>query len=177
MLFRLCFSQLLPEIPLSKFDLYVNLQVHGDDNIYSTNIAIAHRFTERHLADKMALFGMKYTPEDKTKALHAMSLRHITEISFLKRRFKKSEYDGAYIAPLELGVILDMLNWRSQESTWRGDFELLIDTVFRELAFHDTAIFVRWSNLVLELCSQFHFKTPLCTSRRELYFEIKEANN
>lgn len=177
MLFRLCFTQLVPDIPLSKFDMYVNLQVHGDDNIFSVNEFLKDKFTERHLASVMTRFGMQYTPEDKTKTLHSMSLRNLKQISFLKRSFRISEYDHRYVAPLDLDVILDMLNWRSSESTWKGDFELLIDTVYRELCLHDKSIFEKWTNLVHDLCLQNHFKTPLCTSRRELYFEIKDANH
>jgi hypothetical protein len=176
MLFRLCFTQLVPDIPLSKFDMYVNLQVHGDDNIFSVNEFLKDKFTERHLASVMSCFGMQYTPEDKTKTLHSMNLRSLKQISFLKRSFRISEYDHRYVAPLDLEVILDMLNWRSSESTWKGDFELLIDTVYRELCLHDKSIFEKWTNLVHDLCLQNHFKTPLCTSRRELYFEIKDAN-
>lgn len=177
MLFRLCFTQLVPDIPLSKFDMYVNLQVHGDDNIFSVNDFLKDKFTERHLAMVMSQFGMQYTPEDKTKTLHSINLRNIKDISFLKRGFRISEFDRRFVAPLELEVILDMLNWRSSASTWKGDFELLIDTVYRELCLHSDLVFNTWTNMVHDLCLDNQFKTPLCTSRRELYFEIKDANH
>jgi hypothetical protein len=176
-LFRLCFIKLLPELTPWDFDSYVNLQVHGDDNIYSVHSAISHLFNETNVASAMLDFGMTYTPEDKSLTAHSEGLRHFEEISFLKRKFRKSVLDGSYVAPLELDTVLDELNWRSSNASWIGDFELLIDNVFRELSLHDRDTFNYWTKKILELVVEEGFTHPPSISQTGCLRRIKAADN
>jgi hypothetical protein len=117
------------------FHQYVRHNNYGDDDV--TNVAdVIPWFNQEVMAEMYATFGMTYTDETKTGEL--VKFKTLTEIQFLKRKFRWDEEQARYRAPLELATIKEMPCWNKTKSA--SDYTLtamvLQDAVY-ELSHHD----------------------------------------
>lgn len=138
------------EITANMFNDHVYLVDLGDDHVFEVEKEYRDDFNEAAIGQSMEKLGMIYTPESKQGELCA-ELRNITEVEFLKRKFKK--FNGEWIAPLRLEVVLEMPYW-----TKKGDKELTIvqDNVqncLDELALHGKEIFEEYGPQIVNACS------------------------
>jgi len=112
----------------------------GDDNSIAYAPAVAEFVRQSVLTRKMKeLFDYTYTDEAKSGVMKEDRL--LTETTFLKRGFRETA--GVYMAPLELSVVLETLNW-TRGRTDLGEFELRIEAVATELAFHGKEVFAQY---------------------------------
>jgi hypothetical protein len=100
-----CAFEDVTNIDMSLFRHFVALMVFGDDNVM--NVSSRVDFDHTKLQTKLAEWGITYTMADK----NAMSVPflHISEVDFLKRRFRWDE-DGSMRAPLAEASIRGSLN-------------------------------------------------------------------
>jgi len=145
--FRICSYMLIS--PTFDFNKYVYACFLGDDNVFSVHADYQYLFNEVTLQQAMLKIGYVYTPEDKDLKEFG-GPRDITEVSFLKRKFRKHEKTGTYMAPLEMLSIIDMLNWTKKSANILGDVENNINTALEELTLHGRLIFEEKKKLIME---------------------------
>lgn len=169
----ICYKKLIPHGPA--FHKAVELQVLGDDHVFSTHPSVTSLFNEVTLVEAMAGLGQVYTPEDKELA-KSLGPRLIGEVSFLKRKF--FEQNGIYLAPLELGVIIDMMNWTKKGPNVLGDVETNIQTAFEELTLHGPCIFETYKAKIFDAIKIVPgLSRPAVTNYRALFTLIKERDS
>lgn len=127
---------------MNAFNKHVAMVSYGDDNCVNISDEVIELFNQLTIADGYTTMGMTYTDEEKSGEM--IPFRSLDEISYLKRRFVWNESEHQYLAPLDLGVVLEMVNWV------RGDFdheerttENLTTSAF-ELSLHGKDIFTHW---------------------------------
>lgn len=126
---------------LWNFDRFVFLMVLGDDNQFSVDEIYCDVFNEKTIPPYMLEFGLVYTPESKGEAI--VSLRDLTQVEFLKRKYRWDDNLRRYVAPLQLNVILETPYWRQKHC---GD-DIVMDNVefsLRELTLHGKEVFDEW---------------------------------
>ncbi|UVF62132.1 MAG: ORF1 [Bat faecal associated dicistrovirus 1] len=131
------------------FDKNISPIVYGDDNILNISDNISSIFNQETLTSSLAKLGHTYTEETKDGKMHLY--RSLSEISFLKRKFVFDENVYHYVAPLDISVIYEMLNWVRGNSV--DSICLLksnIETALREISLHG---FSEYSNFVEKLNS------------------------
>jgi hypothetical protein len=127
---------------MKAFNEHVAMVSYGDDNCVNISDAVIDRFNQLTIAKGYEEIGMTYT--DETKSGDMVPYRSIDEIGYLKRSFKWNADEHQFVAPLELSVVLEMINWV------RGDFDLEERTVENmetsafELSLHGREVFEHW---------------------------------
>jgi hypothetical protein len=142
MLFRLCWISM--SLPIEEFNLNTIVKVVGDDNNYSVSRAFCDVYTEDMLTLHMLNFGAIYTSEDKTTI--RTGTRPLNETTFLKRGFKYDEELSRYVAPLELGVILEMVLWTKSSHDSASITRTNVTRALQELAIHGEEVYDRYSD-------------------------------
>lgn len=135
----------------------VNEITYGDDNAIAYKDLVQVLFDQNNLSDAiLKCFGMTYTNESKTDT--AVCSRDLTEISFLKRSFRKTKY--GYTCPLELSVLKETLNWTRNGNTER-EFEIVIESVLRELSIHGKSVYDMYARKICKLSSEICNYIPI----------------
>jgi hypothetical protein len=94
---------------------------------------------------------MIYTDEGKTGEA-APPTRLITDVSYLKRKFRFDNEKQVWDAPLDLGTILEECNWI------RGDVDQKYATLencsnaIRELSNYDSEVFSKYVKVINDAC-------------------------
>lgn len=174
LLFILVWMRIMKKYGLSahSFFTFVYIIVLGDDNAFCVHPKIAHLFTEVLISHEMKFLGQVYTPEDKGSDFQ-LTLRPLDQISFLKRQWRKHEISQKYVGPLELRVILDMLNWVKKGGNTLGDTEANIDIALCELSLHPRDVFEKWSSKILEVVeNEPELSWPKVTKYAPLFREV-----
>lgn len=146
--FRYCWNRAFEDQPEEGlFDNYCYLITMGDDNVFSVPQQYIEFFNEAILSKYMKELGLTYTKEDKT--MGDSSLRFITEVEFLKRKWRYDSTLRRYVSPLKLKGLIETLSW-----TRMGKYEHEIpvdkvDTALRELSYHDESTFDYWSAKII----------------------------
>lgn len=155
---------------MKDFNEHVTMVSYGDDNCVNISDDVIDSFNQLTIAEGYKKIGMTYT--DETKSGEMIPYRSIDQISYLKRGFKWDEKEHQYIAPLDLSVVLEMINWV------RGDFDLEEKTIENmetsafELSLHGEQVFDQWIELYKEATRTFS-KRPLLMSYNE--YRLNEA--
>lgn len=152
----------------------VYLCAMGDDNIYAVNNVYRDTFTEPIVSEKMALMGLKYTPESDKNAKFAAGLRKFVDISFLKRKFRWDNFTSRWVAPIELDVICDMPNW----TKINPELSLSITTdnvenALMELSLHGKEVYDQYAKIMIPA----YRRTRLRNLQYEDYYANVEATH
>lgn len=139
---------------MSTFREYVYLIVQGDDNVYSVATHLRECFTEGSLSEAFAEIGLKYTTESKDTEF-ADFLRNIDEVTFLKRRFRKTGF-AHYDAPLELVAITSSLDYTKQDRTVIQEGENA-DWALREISLHGEEVYNTIGKKVISVCDSYSY--------------------
>ena len=135
------------------FNKHVSMVSYGDDNCVNISDEVIELFNQLTIADGYAAIGMTYTDEEKSGVM--IPHRTISEISYLKRRFVWDEREHQFLAPLDIGVVLEMVNWV------RGDFDHEerttdnLETSAFELSLHGKETFAHWTAQYREASRNF----------------------
>jgi hypothetical protein len=140
---------------LSRFLENIYTIMLGDDNVYSVAEGWIDKFNDLNLEKWMKEFGLTYTNELKTVSVG--ELRHITEVSFLKRCFRFDDSCSRYVAPLEMSVILEMPYWTKRDQAIPIT-ESNVQTSIMELALHGREIYDMWSKRIVDACDKEFIK-------------------
>jgi hypothetical protein len=123
---------------------------YGDDNCINISDAIVDWFNQETLSNAMAKLGHVYTDEGKTGEI--VQFRDIDNIAFLKRKFKYDEDECRYVAPLDISVIYEMLNWVRKNDVNPTDLlRSNIETALREMSLHGFSEYNKFVNILEQL--------------------------
>jgi ABC-type multidrug transport system fused ATPase/permease subunit len=138
----------------------------GDDNLFSVRPTHLIYFSEKLMEQNVGDLGMKYTSETKKEVAEVM--RPLTEVSFLKRMFRKEPVYDRYCGPLELDVILEMPMWTRSTQAHAEIVEANVEIAMRELSLHDNETFSKWSKEIVKHSQEKINYSPKITSRLAL---------
>lgn len=120
--------------------------VFGDDNLISLMDVSPENlewFKPKRIAEAFKKgLGIVYTDENKGHDM-VQNLRNISEVTFLKRGFKKHglfpHTKERYLSPLELDTIRDSIRWmkKSTDGDSRTDWAKNVELMLEELSLHD----------------------------------------
>lgn len=123
-----------------EFDNFVYVIVLGDDNAFSVHKSARSIFNEVTIGEFMKEIGMTYTTELKVKA--EIPLRKLTDISFLKRKFRAEPLVARYVAPLDLQVVLETSYWCNKNPNIYSITQDLVQNSIDELSLHGEEVFL-----------------------------------
>jgi len=132
-----------PELcSMQSYEEYVAEVNYGDDNVKSIHPTIRGWYNMTNLIEAYRTLGLTYTDEEKNE--NTTEFREITEISFLKRKFRFDNAQKRFRAPLALKVILEMAQWvkgAEDEQSLTAD---TLKTAVYELSQHDQETFDKY---------------------------------
>jgi hypothetical protein len=134
----------------------VNIVANGDDNLLGVGpeyLAI----DQLSLAESLAKIGMEYTEE--TKQGRIQPHRSITEVEFLKRRFRWEEAYGRFVSPLRMASILEAPYWCNRKPK-KVDLEQCVRTNVLELALHGQEVFEEWAPKIIDASQRVYSYVP-----------------
>nr|QJI52109.1 MAG: hypothetical protein 1 [Dicistroviridae sp.] len=119
---------------------------YGDDNIGVFNHVFVDNIDVSKISEVMKEFGHDYT--DDTKLTTSQNFRSIQSVSILKRKFNFSDQLNFAFAPLDLDVILELLNWDKEKDEGRKEAQAIenLNYAMMELYYHDERIFNEWAD-------------------------------
>jgi len=126
---------------IPEFFKLVVLIVIGDDNTFAVSEGLEEMFIESNIAVTLAKMGMILTSDVKGEV--NMKMRHLAEISLIKRKFRYDEYVARWVAPLDLDVVIEQCMWTQNTSYLATAIQNLNVTV-RELSLHGREVFDEW---------------------------------
>jgi len=157
---------------MRSFNEHVAMVSYGDDNCVNISDAAIDHFNQLTIAEGYKEMGMTYT--DETKSGKMIPYRSIDEIGYLKRGFKWDEEEHQYIAPLDLSVVLEMINWV------RGDFDREertienMETSAFELSLHGREVFEHWIGRYKQATRGFQMRPLFLTYDEYRFVEAKK---
>lgn len=157
---------------MKAFNEHVAMVSYGDDNCVNISDAVIDHFNQLSIAEGYKEMGMTYT--DETKSGNMIPYRSIDEIGYLKRGFKWDEEEHQFIAPLEISVVLEMINWV------RGDFDREERTVENmetsafELSLHGREVFEYWIGKYKQAARGFQTRPLFLTYDEYRFVEAKK---
>lgn len=110
----------------------------GDDNAISVSDDWIEWFNQHSITEALAKVGYTYTDEEKTGVV--VKSRVLKQIGFLKRGFVFEPRRKVYMAPLELGVVLEMPYWTKKDAP-QGSLEETVHSAILELSLHPKEVF------------------------------------
>jgi hypothetical protein len=146
---------------MKSFNEHVSMVSYGDDNCVNISDQAIEFFNQVTIAEGYKQLGMTYTDESKSGSM--VPYRSIKDIAYLKRTFRWDDEEFQYIAPLELGVILEMMNWV------RGNFDVEscttenVQTAAYELSLHGRRVFDEWAPRMKEATRHFAVRPIILT--------------
>jgi hypothetical protein len=120
----------------------------GDDLIAVLSHDLRSLITPDDITQKMLSLGHKFTDEAKSDGKQVYRTLH--EVSLLKRKFVYEPTMSRWLAPLELSVILEMLNW-DKCKTKQEKYEQLstnIQTACVEFVYHGKEVYTKWTQRI-----------------------------
>jgi hypothetical protein len=128
---------------------YVRYMCFGDDNLVAVASVVEEFFNQEAMTRILATVGYKYTSEAKD-GVAVEKLRPLSEVSFLKRSFARSDRTGKRLCPLELSVILEMPQWTNKRDHNFDDVKVNVDTALKELSLHTREVYDCWSKCIVK---------------------------
>jgi len=151
---------------MKSFNGNVSMVCYGDDNVLNISDDIIHLYNQHSIMRSFEKIGMTYTDELKGGTLEIF--RHLHEIRYLKRYFVYIPFYGRHVAPLEVSVIDEMLNWVRKQGDPEELCSLNCETAEREYALHGKPLFQKKQAAMRKACAGFK------TYPKFLSFEIHE---
>lgn len=135
---------------VENYDDHVAIYAYGDDNLMIFSDYFIEHIDPQLITKTLNEMGHTYTTDLKDDSLQAY--RSISEVSILKRKFDFDPNLFYCFAPLELEVILEMINWDKETNHSLKLSQLFSngDVIQRELLHHPEYIYTdKWTNLIL----------------------------
>lgn len=127
---------------MKDFRRCVAMVSYGDDNLVNISDEIIDQFNQVTIATGYATIGMIYT--DEAKSGDMIPFRSLAECSYLKRSFIYNEEELQWIAPLEIGVVHEMVNWIRGDLDVEENTSMNLETSAFELTLHGKDVFDKW---------------------------------
>jgi hypothetical protein len=154
---------------MKEFNRCVAMVSYGDDNLVNISDDVVDQFNQITIAQGYATIGMTYTDESKSGDM--IPFRSLSECSYLKRSFIWNADEHQWVAPLELGVVLEMINWiRGDLDTEEATATNMEASAF-ELSLHGEEVFDKWISKYKDASRDF-FQRPFFFTYSE-YREVE----
>jgi hypothetical protein len=170
----MCYIRLHPKPQYAEEDFPkdVSPKVFGDDNLMGVADRAKEWFNQRTLTVEMLVFGLTYTNENKDNKEY--DFRDISEVSFLKRKFRYDDVLCRYVAPLDINVVLEMPYWSKKgllyDEITRGN----VDICLMELSLHGESVFSRYAQTIIQSSRHIIGYQPISTDWESL---LRMSNN
>jgi len=175
-------------IIIKNIDKYFRAGIYGDDIGAVLSHDLRGLVTPDDVTRKMATLGHIFT--DELKSSGKQEYRTLHEISILKRKFVFEPTLNRWFAPLELSVILEMLNWDKCNNKFEKYEQLTqnIQTACVEFVYHGEEVFNFWTKKIRQALREADLEgkvnMPMLTyndfltlvTRRNLGFKSKLNN-
>lgn len=140
-------------LDVNEFWQECDIVAYGDDHILGIPDRYLSFFNQNTLVDLLREFGLYYTDESKSGG-EVPDFRPLTDISYLKRKFRYDKDVARYVAPLDLNVIKETPMWiRKCADSELQTFNNL-EFSLRELSLHSQEEWDRLAPLLLRLCEE-----------------------
>jgi hypothetical protein len=171
---ELCICKIINEkegSPPINLPNHLYISVYGDDNFMVFSDALKAMIDPEDITKMMTSLGHVYTTETKTDK---QTYRSIDEISILKRKFRYDNNLCYCFAPLDIDVIMDIMNWDREEHYPTKVMQLKqnADTVQRELLQHDEPTYEYWWNKVLLAMKPYDYQPAISLPYCMYHFHI-----
>lgn len=164
--FRYCWFQAHKDTGFErKFNENCFLIALGDDNVFAVKPQFRETFTEVIVGKHMAELGLTYTSETKNDLNN--SLRKVTDVEFLKRKWEYSPELRRYIAPLRIEGLFETLSWTKKGNQSDAITISNVDYFMRELSLHGKTVFDAWAHKVASISNTEIGYWPKTTSYME----------
>jgi len=151
-IFFVCAEEANLIVSMNDFNRNVSMISYGDDNILNISDECIPWFNQITMSQNFPKVGMTYTDEMKSEIL--VPYRHLSEVSFLKRKFLFNDELVHYVAPLDLKVCKEMCNWIRGEIDVNEACCVNVETACREIALHGRKIFDEVVPFIEKVCKQ-----------------------
>lgn len=145
-------------LAIHEYEQYVRTQVYGDDNMHWVDYPAQGWFNMGNHIQSMSELGYIYTDALKKGGVTTFLLW--TEVSFLKRKFRKHDILKTIVAPLSLETICDMIQWTKKQDSLYEDCKKTIQTALKELSFHQKEVFDFYSDKIVSACNHCMYWAP-----------------
>jgi hypothetical protein len=147
--YRYCWYRAVGEdiIKLFSFDDYVSLIVLGDDSNFSVHPDYRDLFNEITIHSYMKEINLIYTNEHKV--VSEVPLRKLTEVDFLSRSYRFSDFGDVWLAPQDMVKMLCPLHYTLSGANGDQISMDKVDSCLRELALHGKEEFNKWSGIII----------------------------
>jgi len=132
---------------LQIMDEELSVIAYGDDNIIAVGEKLKSTIDQGKLTIAFEKMGFTYLDETKGDAQHTW--RSLGEISFLKRAFSKISSEDAYVAPLELSVVLESPRWTKRSDKNDAIVRSNVDNCLMELSLHPRKVWDKHAPKIL----------------------------
>lgn len=139
---------------------------YGDDNVLNVSDSALEFFNQETMPWLLAGIGLKYTNETKDDSVSIS--RELSEVSFLKRKWRFDEAHDRCLAPLALESILEMPYWTKEGPLSNLITEGNVDRCVEELALHSEAVFNEWFPKIYRASKQVLGHVPQMSNYRLL---------
>ena len=146
---------------MKSFRRHVAMISYGDDNVLNISDEAIEFFNQLTIAEGYAQIGMTYT--DELKSGEMIKFRHLSDVSFLKRKFEWSNAEFSYMAPLTLDTVLEMVSWIRGPLDDEDKTRENVETSCFELSLHGKEIFDKWSSKMIKACAQMSARPQVLT--------------
>lgn len=152
--FRMAYADIMLKVTDIKRDIFdfeddVHFISYGDDNAANINPNVFKWFNMRTISEQLAEYGLTYTDESKNADL--VCGRHIDDINFLKRGFKRTQtLSRRWVAPLDIDTVKEIFMWvrKGDENARKKILADEIRTTLEEMALHGQQTYENWSIFV-----------------------------
>ncbi|UQS94386.1 MAG: nonstructural polyprotein [Corattcep virus 1] len=138
MVFSLCAKSVGENSAMRNFNDNVSMVSYGDDNVVNISNRVIKWFNQNTITENYLKIGMIYTDEAKTDSTIS-DFRHIDEVGYLKRHFIKRGVNR-WMAPLEIGTILEMCNWMRGDLDPKTATQVNCENAIMELSMHERVV-------------------------------------
>lgn len=130
--------------PGAEIDKFVSSIHYGDDNAHGSSKATAETYNFYTIRDDEAELGMLYTSSTKDD-LNPPPYRELPQCTFIGRGFTHDENTQAYLCPLKLDTIHEIVQWSTKGSNTDQVAFDNIENTLRELSQHTVAVWNEWA--------------------------------
>nr|WPV63190.1 MAG: RNA-dependent RNA polymerase [Wufeng shrew dicistrovirus 2] len=126
---------------------------YGDDHIVSVPDYELKTFNQESLVSLFQKIGLSYTMEDKDAKAEQPS-RLLTEVSYLKRGFRRDKQMNRWVAPLSMSTILETPMWIHKSPDPRLQTVSNLEWALKELSLHSEETWNEWSPKLRQQCER-----------------------
>lgn len=133
---------------------------YGDDHIVSVPDSDLKIFNQLTVPELFQRIGLSYTMEDKD-AVAEDPAREITEISYLKRKFRLDPDLNQWLAPLSMQTVLETPMWIHKCPDEKAQTIANLEFALKELSLHEKQVWKEWSPKLRYECEKLGHYTVL----------------